>query len=375
ESGGQVSDTGLVEGESWTMPVDDVHKEDGEQVISGEPDGGFSPSKVEAKVDTPRRRDIERNHSATHLVHAALREVLGTHVRQSGSVVSPDRLRFDFAHHQPMTDGELRDVEEQVNRAIWDNVPVQTHEMSYKEALKMGAMALFGEKYGDVVRVVDMPGVSVELCGGTHVRSTGQIGLFHFTAESGVAAGVRRIEAVTGPGAYGLMRRLETQLDEAASTLNTNPEHLEKKIEGLIEEKRRLERQVEELLKRGGGGDGGEKHTLADGTELTVGESPVDDRAQIGMLMDTFREQNKNSVSVLFTAGERPGVHVAVTDDLVARGIKAGDIVKRIAEVSGGKGGGRPHFASAGAGDPAKLPEARRQTVQIVEQILQGGVG
>ncbi|MCH7684396.1 MAG: alanine--tRNA ligase [Gemmatimonadetes bacterium] len=372
ESGGQVSDTGVVTGDGWRMQVDDVYKQDGKQVVSGNFEEEFEPSVVQAAVKERRRRDIERNHTATHLAHAALRNVLGTHVRQAGSVVAPDRLRFDFSHHAPVTPAELQEIEQQINEAIWANVDVVTHEMAYREALKLGAMALFGEKYGDVVRVVDVPGVSVELCGGTHVRTTGQIGLFHFTGESGVAAGVRRIEAVTGPGAYTRVRHFDARLAEAAEALRTNPEHVGRKIEALLEEKKSLEKKIEELLKQGGGRGEEVVETLLGSTRLIVGDSPVDDRRQIGLLMDSFRDQNSNAIKVLFAAGERPGIHVAVTDDLVSSGVRAGDLVQRIAQVSGGKGGGRPHFASAGAGDPDKLSEARSKTPDIVQEFLQG---
>ncbi len=249
ESGGQVSDTGTVRGEGWELVVDDVVKSEGKQVVVGPVPEAFEPGTVEAVVQEQRRRDIERNHTGTHLVHAALRNVLGTHVRQAGSVVAPDRLRFDFTHHAPIGDEELRVIEEEVNAGIWRNVDVNTYEMSYDEAIAKGAMALFGEKYGDRVRMVDIPGLSVELCGGTHVRSTGQIGLFHFSGESGVAAGVRRIEALTGPGAYDLVRTLTRRLDAASESLRTTPEHLTRKIESLVDERRQLEKQMEDLLK------------------------------------------------------------------------------------------------------------------------------
>ena len=202
ESGGQVSDTGRVRGEGWELDVSDVEKADGSSAVVGMFPQEFEPTSVLAQVDEPRRRNIERNHTATHLVHAALRGILGTHVRQQGSVVAPERLRFDFAHHGPIEDATLARIEEEVNRHIWENRPVLTREMTYRDALAAGAMAFFTEKYGDIVRVVDVPGVSLELCGGTHVPSTGQISLFRITHETGVAAGVRRIEAVTGPAAY-----------------------------------------------------------------------------------------------------------------------------------------------------------------------------
>ena len=370
ESGGQVSDTGRVKGEGWELDVSDVEKVDGASAVVGHFEHAFEPTPVQAQVDERRRHNIERNHTATHLVHAALRKILGPHVRQQGSVVAPDRLRFDFAHHGPIDDATLARVEEEVNAHIWENLPVATREMKYQEAIAAGAMAFFTEKYGDVVRVVDVPGVSLELCGGTHVPATGQIALFRFTHETGAAAGVRRIEAVTGMGAYALVRRLEQQLAEAAGVLKAQPEHLVKRVEALLEENRKLEKRIEELLRSGGGRrETGAAERIGD-VELYIDQSDLDDRNQIGALMDAFRASHKRAISVLFTNGDRPGVHVAVTDDLVERGVKAGEIASAIAAVGGGKGGGRPHFASAGAGDPAKLNEARAQAPAIVRGML-----
>ena len=370
ESGGQVSDTGRVKGEGWELDVSDVEKADGVSAVVGHFEHEFEPTAVVAQVDERRRRNIERNHTATHLVHAALRKVLGPHVRQQGSVVAPDRLRFDFAHHGPIDDPTLARIEEEVNAHIWANLPVATREMKYKEAIAAGAMAFFTEKYGDVVRVVDVPGVSLELCGGTHVPATGQIALFRFTHETGAAAGVRRIEAVTGPGAYALVRKLEEQLAEAAGVLKAQPEHLMKRVEALLEENRKLEKRIEELLRSGGGRrETGVVERIGD-VELYIDQSDLDDRNQIGALMDAFRASHKRAISVLFTNGDRPGVHVAVTDDLVERGVKAGEIASAIAAVGGGKGGGRAHFASAGAGDAAKLGEARERAPAIVRSML-----
>ena len=370
ESGGQVSDTGRLKGEGWTLDVDGVEKVDGVSAVVGHFEHEFEPAAVLAQVDEPRRKNIERNHTATHLVHAALRKLLGPHVRQQGSVVAPERLRFDFAHHGPVDDPTLARIEEEVNRRIWENLPVTTREMKYKQAIAAGAMAFFTEKYGDIVRVVDVPGVSVELCGGTHVPTTGQIALFRFTHETGAAAGVRRIEAVTGPGAYALIRRLEGELEQAAGALKTQPEHLVRRIEQLLEENRKLEKRVGELLKGGTGkGEGGRVERIGD-VEVHITDSDLEDREQIGLVMDAFRASHAQAISILFTNGERPSIHVAVTDDLISQGVKAGDIVSAIAAVSGGKGGGRPHFASAGAGDAAKLGEARAQATAIVARLL-----
>ena len=376
ESGGQVSDTGRVRGEGWELDVSDVEKADGSSAVVGTFPQEFEPTSVLAQVDEPRRRNIERNHTATHLVHAALRKILGPHVRQQGSVVAPERLRFDFAHHGPIEDATLARIEEEVNRHVWQNLPVLTREMKYRDALAAGAMAFFTEKYGDMVRVVDVPGVSLELCGGTHVPSTGQISLFRFTHETGAAAGVRRIEAVTGPAAYQLVRRLAEQLEQAAAVLKAQPEHLVRRIEALVDENRKLEKRVQELLKAGAGAGGesgireaGSVERIGD-VELHLSESSIDDRQQIALLMDAFRANHARAISVLFTNGEHFGIHVAVTDDLVSQGAKAGEIANAIAAVSGGRGGGRPHFASAGAGDPAKLGEAQAAAPGIVRRLL-----
>jgi alanyl-tRNA synthetase len=201
ESGGQISDTGVIEGDGWKVDVDEVRKIDGRVTAIGEAKGEVGFGVAHATVPRNKRLDTERNHTATHLLHAALREVLGDHVHQAGSLVAPDRLRFDFTHHGPMTDDEIARVEEIVNRGIFDAIPLDIREKSYSDAVASGAMHLFGEKYGDVVRVVSVPGVSEELCGGTHVRNTSEIGLFRLVTESGIAAGVRRIEAITGPKA------------------------------------------------------------------------------------------------------------------------------------------------------------------------------
>src|SRR6266498_2656225 len=332
----------------------------------------FEPTPAEAVVNEARRRNIERNHTATHLVHAALRKVLGAHVRQMGSVVAPDRLRFDFAHHGPVGDIDLAAVEEEVNAHIWENLPVATREMKYKDAIAAGAMAFFTEKYGDIVRVVDVPGVSLELCGGTHVATSGQIGLFRFTHETGAAANVRRIEAITGPAAYREARELERRLAEAAGLLKAQPEHLARRIEALVEENKKLERRVGELLKGGGGtGEGGSVEQIGD-VAVHLQESDLDDRDQIGLVVDAFRAKHKRAILVLLTKGSRPGVHVAVTDDLVSAGLKAGEIAGDLAAKVGGKGGGRPHFASAGIGDVGKFPLLKSSTGGIIRKRLEG---
>src|SRR5437667_964233 len=327
ESGGQVSDTGRVKGEGWSLDVEGVEKVDGVSAVIGHFAEEFEPTPVLAQVDEPRRRNVERNHTATHLVHAALRKILEPPLRPQGSVVAPERLRFDFAHHGPADDPTLARIEEQVNRHIWANLPVTTREMKYKEAIAAGAMAFFTEKYGDIVRVVDVPGVSVELCGGTHVPTTGQIALFRFTHETGAAAGGRRSEAVTGPAAYQLVRRLAEQLEQAAAVLKAQPEHLVRRIEALVDENRKLEKRVQELLKAGAGGgsgirEAGSVERIGD-VELHLSESSVDDRQQIALLMDAFRANPARAISVVFTNAEHSGSHAAGPAERASQGANA----------------------------------------------------
>ncbi len=372
ESGGQVSDTGYLRGQGWVMPIDQVRKGEQGTIIGGAFREAFEPTSVYGSVDIARRRNIERNHSATHLVHAALRKYLGTHVHQQGSLVDDGRLRFDFSHHGPIEPDLLQQIEREVNAHIWENDPVATREMSYPDALALGAMALFSEKYGDIVRVVSMGDSSIELCGGTHVRSTGQIGLFQFASQGGVAAGVRRIEAVTGPEAYTQVESLQQQIAGASSALKAQPDHLLRKLEQLIEERERLHTRVNELL-RGGAAAPAEGTTLdIGGVAVTLGETEVENREEVLALVDGFRSGKSGAVLVLFGTAGRGAVHVAVTDDLVKRGRKAGDLAGRIAAVSGGKGGGRPQFASAGAGDVARLPQARAEAPAIIAAWLNG---
>jgi alanyl-tRNA synthetase len=374
ESGGQVSDVGGVAGPGWSLAIDAVRKDPKGTVVSGSFAEELEPDAVRAAVDAPRRHDIERNHSATHLVHYVLRQHLGPHVRQQGSLVQPERLRFDFSHHGPIEPAALEAIERDVNALLLANDEVTTREMAYPDALALGAMAFFSEKYGDVVRVVQM-GPSIELCGGTHVRTTGQIGTFRFSGQSGVAAGVRRIEAVTGTGALRAVHELEQRLARVAEALKAQPEHLVRRVEQLLDERQRLEARLAEALKGGGGtaiaGDVAE----VGGVRVTIADTATDDRTEVGQIADRFREGKRNSLLVLFSNAGRGAIHVTLTDDLVGSGRKAGDLVNRIAALSGGRGGGRPHFASAGAGDPTKLPAARAATPGLVSAWLGEGDG
>jgi len=355
ESGGQVSDTGIVKGDGWELTVEDVEKVDGRSAVVGTFGETFEPTPALAQVNESRRRNIERNHTATHLVHAALRKILGTHVHQAGSVVAPERLRFDFSHHGPIKGDQLAAVEAEVNAHVWENLPIETREMAYKDAIAAGAMALFGEKYGDAVRVVDVSGVSLELCGGTHVGSTGQIALFRFTHETGAAAGVRRIEALTGPAAYRHALDLRNQLVHAAGILKTQPEHLARRIESMLEENRKLEKRIEELLKSGASKDQAAYVQRIRGVEFQFSRTDVEDRNQIALMMDAFRVSHPSSVSVIVSGAQPSSVYVGVGDSLLGQGLKAGELVQFISSSTGGRGGGRPHFASGSIGDPTKV--------------------
>jgi len=372
ESGGQVSDVGGLSGAGWALMVDAVKKGPQGTMLSGNFGDTFEPTPVAARVDAPRRRDIERNHSATHLVHAALRKILGSHVRQQGSLVEPDRLRFDFSHHGPIEAGVLQQIEHQVNEAVLGNAPVDTREMPYPEAIKLGAMAFFSEKYGDVVRVVRM-GDSIELCGGTHVRSTGQIGLFRFSAQGGVAAGVRRIEAVTGEGAYRSVVEQQERLRQIAELLRSQPDQALRRAEQLVQEKAKLEARLADALKGGGAAREPGQVLEIGGVSVTVSDTGLENRDEVAAVADSFRQGRAKAVLVLFNTEGRGAVHVAVTDDLVKSGKKAGDLAGRIAALAGGRGGGRPQFASAGVGDVSRMAELKSAVPRLVSEWLNGG--
>ncbi len=357
ESGGQVSDQGEIVGTGWRVDVTDVRKLDGRVAAIGKPTGEVKFEPAIARVPAERRRDTERNHTATHLLHAALRAVLGDHVHQAGSLVAPDRLRFDFTHHGPIAPEKLEQIEQMVNAGIWQNVDVVTTEKPYREAIAGGAMALFGEKYGDVVRVVGIAGLSTELCGGTHVKNTGQIGLFRIVSESGVAAGVRRIEALTGRGAYALLREHDDALAGVAAKLKVNAltsEMVGKRLDALLGEKKALEKKLDEAL-RGGGAQGGELLAGAedvDGVKLLAKTVKADSMRELQALGDVVRDQLGSGVGVLVSGFEdgKGGLVIVVTDDLRARGITAGGLVKALAAKAGVKGGGKDHMAQAGVG-------------------------
>jgi len=379
ESGGQVSDLGEIIGDGWRVQVDDVRKIGGRSAPVGALTGEFRFGRVLARVPSDRREDTARNHTATHLLHAALRRVLGDQVHQAGSLVAPDRLRFDFTHHGPIAPERLAEIAAIVNQEIWKAMPVVTTERPFAEARALGAMALFGEKYGDVVRVVEVPGFSMELCGGTHVRNTGQIGLFEILSETGVAAGVRRIEAATGPGAYARVRELESALRRVADALKAPIDGVDRRVAALVEERKLLDRRLAEALR--GGGD--QLHTLlgraesigANGSRLVSGVVHAENVAELHTLGDAVREQIGSGVGVLGAAFDdgKNALIVVVSDDLRERGVRADVLIKEIAAAAGGRGGGKPHMAQAGIPDAARFGEALAKAAVVVRAAVAGG--
>jgi alanyl-tRNA synthetase len=377
ESGGQVADTGVIVGEKGSAVVEDVQKRaDGLWAHTALVEKGTLSvgDAVQLSVDGVRRSAIRANHSATHLLHAALRNVLGSHVAQKGSLVAPDRLRFDFSHPKPMDAHEIEAVEDLANRVLLEDAPVVTRLMDREEAMSSGAMALFGEKYGEEVRVVSMgsapggiPGktYSVELCGGTHVRRTGEIGLVTLTGESGVAAGVRRIEALTGAAARRHLADQEKRLRAVAMTLKVRPEEAAERVAALVEERRRLERELTDARKKiamGGvaGGDVGDGVRKVGSVKFigraVDGIAPKDLK---GLVDDGKKTVGSGVVAIVAVSDDGKGaVVVGVTDDLTAK-ISAVDLVRRGAEALGGRGGGgRPDMAQAGGPDGAKAEAA-----------------
>ena len=375
ESGGQVGDRGTLQSSHGIFAVEDTQKIQaavfGHQGVlkTGELRVGDT---VDAKVDLLARKRTMRNHSATHLLHKALREVLGEHVQQKGSQVDPDKTRFDFVHGQPMSDEEIRRVEKIVNAEILENVECQHRLMPIGEAQKLGATMLFGEKYGDVVRVIDI-GSSRELCGGTHVRRTGDIGIFSIVAEGGVAAGIRRVEAITGDIALAYMQGMETALGGVAGTLKVQPSDVQTRVYSILDQVRQLERELALLKSKQVATQGDDLANAAidvGGAKVLAATLDDADVNSLRMAMDKLRDKLKSAVVVLATAsGGKVTLIAGVTPDLTAK-VKAGELVNFVAQQVGGKGGGRPDMAQAGGNEPAKLPAALNSVRGWVEHRL-----
>jgi alanyl-tRNA synthetase len=378
EAGGQVSDVGTLSG-TW-----------GEAAVTGVVKLGTWPrfhavrvSKgtlkprdfVTASVSVDVRDATRRNHTATHLLHAALRSVLGPHVKQAGSLVAPDRLRFDFVHFSAVTHDQQLEIERIVNEQVLKNTPVQTDVKNTQDAIAAGAMALFGEKYGDRVRVVSIPGFSTELCGGTHVRATGDIGLFVVVSEGGVAAGVRRIEAITGLDSLKAFQRTRDELGQVAEAVNARAGDVVVRIAALQDENKRLARELQQAKMKAAmspGSSSGGQETAIDvaGVKLVAREVSGLDKNGLRALVDQHRDQIKSGVVVLASPSDgKVSIVVGVTPDLIKR-VPAGQVVKQLAPIVGGGGGGRPDFAEAGGKDASKIAEMLAASRGVVERML-----
>jgi alanyl-tRNA synthetase len=381
--GGQVADSGYVEccDGDCRARVDDVLRIGEDQVLALVPERGelHPGARVRARVDRAARHATECNHTATHLLHAALRRRLGSHVRQAGSYVGPDKLRFDFTHGKALTEQELRDVEDMVNRWILEDQPVRAITTTLQEARRLGAMALFGEKYGDVVRMVEVGdgSFSRELCGGTHVRYTAEVGLFRVIGETSSAANVRRIEALTGPAAVELVRRHDRALVRAAHTLRVGPDGVPEAVAALRARVRELERGERDGAGRAAAVDVERLAQLAserDGARVLVAAVPVAGEKALLELIDRLKGRLGEAAIVLAAAGEgRVSLVASVAPSVVSRGVRAGEIVKAAAAAVGGGGGGRDTLARAGGRDVDKLPEAIEAARSAIEAALAAG--
>jgi alanyl-tRNA synthetase len=378
EGGGQVADSGVLRWGGHEARVIDVYRLGEDQALEVEPGGAaIEPGvAVEAEVDAETRHATMRNHTATHLLHAALRERLGDHVRQAGSAVRPDKLRFDFTHGQALSREELRDVEERVNEWVKASRPVRWMNMNREEAERLGAMALFGEKYGEWVRVVEVDGVSRELCGGTHVANTAEVGIFKITSEGSSAANVRRVEAITGPAAIDWFREREAQLREAGELLG-NPQDpvaaARRAAEQLKEASAGAEKAQREQLGDEADALAGQAEDLPGGGRLLAAAVDASLQANPKQLLDLAnRAQSKlGQPSVVVLGGEfggKAGLVALVTKDAVGRGVSAGSIIREIAPIVGGGGGGRDDMAQAGGKDPSKLDEALAAARTAIER-------
>ncbi|MGH8863812.1 MAG: alanine--tRNA ligase [Burkholderiales bacterium] len=374
ESGGQIGDQGEITSGNGSFTVNDTQKIQAEVfghkgVLKA---GRFAVGDaVTAQVNPLTRTCTAYNHSATHLMHAALRKVLGPHVTQKGSLVDANRTRFDFSHHAPMTREQIAEVEELVNREIRSNHAVETRRMKYDEAIKAGAMALFGEKYGDEVRVLRMGAFSTELCGGTHVRRTGDIGFFKIVSESGVAAGIRRVEAVTAEGALAWVKEQEARLGEAAQVLKAQPQEILHKLAQILDNVKLLEKELARLKSRlasSQGDDLAEQAVAIGPVRVLAAKLDGADVKTLREAMDKLKDKLKSAAIVLGAVeGDKVTLIAGVTDDLTAK-VKAGELVNYVAQQVGGKGGGRADMAQAGGTQPAKLPDALASVADWVRQ-------
>jgi len=376
ESGGEVADTGTIEGKDFVLDVKDVQKApNGQNLHTVIVRTGIATeaADVVANVEAAERKAVTKNHTATHLLHKALKDTLGTHVNQAGSLVSPERLRFDFSHFGAVTQEELTKIEQDVNQAIWASLPVDIEEMNIADAKAKGAMALFGEKYGETVRVVSAGTYSIELCGGIHVGNTAEIGLFKIVSESGIGAGTRRIEAVTGAGAYRVMNQHLETLEQAAAVLKTKTTEVPVRIEALQQQLRETERANESLQAKLANI---EAASLKDdveeinGVRVLAKRVDVSDMDALRGMMDELKSSLGSAIIVLGSAqGEKVNLVASISKDLIDQGYHAGKLIKEVATRCGGGGGGRPDMAQAGGKDASKLEEALAYASQYVQSL------
>ena len=376
ESGGQIGDSGLISAGPANFSVLDTQKIQAGvfghhgRLLSGELSVG---SHVKAMVDVERRAKTVRNHSATHLMHKALREVLGAHVQQRGSLVDADKTRFDFAHDAAMSAEQIARVEQIVNAQVLANQQTMAQVMAYDDAVKGGAVALFGEKYGDTVRVLDI-GFSRELCGGTHVQRTGDIGLFKIVSEGGVAAGVRRVEAVTGDNALAWVQHLNAMTQRVAAAMKTQPAELPDRIAALQEQLKSLEKELDQArakLASSAGNALADQAVSVKGARLLAAQVQVADPKDLRAMVDQLKDKLKSAIVLLAAVGQDSKISLVagVTSDLSSK-VKAGDLLGHVAAQVGGKGGGRPDMAMGGGTQPAALPGALSSIASWVESRL-----
>jgi alanyl-tRNA synthetase len=378
ESGGQVSDTGIISGNNWQIDITNIHQPAAGMIVhlgtvsKGSPTTG---DEVTAQVNQDRRLDIIRNHTATHLLHAALDKIIGEHARQAGSLVGPDHLRFDFTHNQALTEDEIKAVEEEVNRRVLEDHLLDITNKPIQEAIDEGARALFGEKYGDVVRTIKMGDFSYELCGGTHCQRSSQVGLFLITSESSTASGIRRIEAVTGRAAYQLVQTRFQELKTAAGYLSTGSDQVAIQTKAALDISKKAEKSRDKLAEKLALielNQALEKMQKIAGINLVARIIEDTDLEILRSAADRFRQQvPENGVVVLGAIVDgSPRIIAAVTEDLIKKGIKAGDLIQFVAKQVGGGGGGRPSLAEAGGKDPSKLESALESVSGWIEKTL-----
>ncbi|OQR58421.1 alanine--tRNA ligase [Bacillus sp. CDB3] len=376
ESGGQIADRGYLLADGVKVLVKDVQKApNGQNLHKVVVEEGTltKDTAVKAVIDTKNRSSVVKNHTATHLLHQALKDVLGMHVNQAGSLVTSERLRFDFSHFGQVQADELEKIERIVNEKIWESIDVEISQKAIEEAKEMGAMALFGEKYGDVVRVVQVGGYSLELCGGCHVDNTASIGIFKIVAESGIGAGTRRIEAVTGKSAYELMNDQVGLLKEAAGKMKTNPKDILTRVDGLFAEVKQLQKENESLAAKLSNIEAGnltDSVMTVDGVNVLAAKVNVADMNNLRTMMDDLKNKLESAVVVLASVNDdKVNILAGVTKDLISQGYHAGKLVKEVASRCGGGGGGRPDMAQAGGKNPAQVEEALAFVQEYVKSV------